>query len=76
LTVEDNVGYRVKGHNFFLEDGSETRNIIQNNLAVSSLSTTKMLQTDVNTVTFWITNPTNDFEGNHAAGGDYYGFWY
>ena len=25
---------------------------------------------------FWITNPTNDVMGNHAAGSDFYGFWY
>lgn len=37
LTVEYNVGYRVKGHNFFVEDGIETNNLIQYNLAISSI---------------------------------------
>lgn len=35
-----------------------------------------MLQTDTSVASFWVTNPTNDFYGNHAAGGDFYGFWY
>lgn len=37
LHVSDNVGYRVKGHNFFIEDGIETQNVIENNLAIGSL---------------------------------------
>lgn len=28
LHVSHNVGYRVKGHNFFIEDGVETHNVI------------------------------------------------
>lgn len=76
LTVEDNVGYNVKGHNYFVEDGIETHNTIRNNLAISSVQTTRMLQTDTSTASFWITNPTNDVTGNHAAGGDFYGLWY
>jgi hypothetical protein len=35
-----------------------------------------MLQTDTSVASFWITNPTNDFYGNRAAGGDFYGIWY
>ena len=35
-----------------------------------------MLQTDTSVASFWITNPTNDFYGNHAAGSDFYGIWY
>lgn len=76
MTVENNVGYRVRGHNFFLEDGIETKNVIKNNLAISSLSATNMLQTDITVASFWIRNPTNDITGNHAAGGDFYGFAY
>jgi hypothetical protein len=76
LTVELNVGHRVKGHNFFVEDGIETHNVIRNNLAVSSIQTTRMLQTDTSVASFWVTNPTNDFYGNHAAGSDFYGIWY
>jgi hypothetical protein len=76
LLVELNVGYRVQGHNFFVEDGIETHNVIRNNLAISSLTVTNMLQTDISVASFWVTNPTNDFYGNHAAGSDFYGIWY
>jgi hypothetical protein len=76
LTVELNVGYRVSGHNFFVEDGIETHNTIRNNLAIGSLAVTNMLQTDTSVASFWVTNPSNDFYGNHAAGSDFYGIWY
>jgi hypothetical protein len=76
LTVEKNVGYNVHGHNFFLEDGIETNNIIQYNLAIKSMESNMMLQTDTSTASYWITNPTNIVRYNHAAGGNFYGFWY
>ena len=76
LLVEDNVGYRVKGHNYFVEDGVETDNIIRNNLAISSLATSSMLQSDVSVASYWVTNPSNDFYYNVAAGSDFYGILY
>jgi len=76
LTVEDNVGYRVRGHNFFVEDGIETHNLIKHNLAIGSIAATNMLQTDTSVASFWITNPSNDVVDNHAAGSDFYGIWY
>ena len=50
--------------------------MIKHNLAIGSVATTRMLQTDPYTASFWITNPTNDFIGSVAAGGDFYGIWY
>ena len=76
LLVEYNVGYRVKGHNYFVEDGIETNNIIRHNLAISSLTVTNMLQSDITVASYWVTNPSNDFYGNVAAGSDFYGIWY
>lgn len=76
LHVSENVGYRVHGHNFFVEDGIETQNVIENNLAMNSLMTFKMMQTDISVASYWITNPTNHLRNNHAAGGDFYAFWY
>ena len=38
LKVEKNVGYDVQGHNFFVEDGIETNNVIEYNLAIKSNS--------------------------------------
>ena len=37
LHISYNVGYRVSGHNFFIEDGIETQNVIEYNLAIGSL---------------------------------------
>lgn len=34
------------------------------------------MQTDISVASFWVTNPTNHLRFNHAAGGDFYGFWY
>jgi hypothetical protein len=76
LTVEHNVAYRVRGHNYLLYDGVESQNIIRNNLAVSSMKSSKMWQSDITVASFMISNPTNDVYGNVAAGGDFYGFWF
>lgn len=76
LVASDNVGYRVKGHNFFIEDGIETHNTLENNLVIGSLETFNMMQTDISVASFWVTNPTNNLRNNRAAGGDFYGFWY
>lgn len=35
-----------------------------------------LLNTDQTPACIWITNPDNDFIGNHAAGSDRYGYWY
>ena len=76
LHVSENVGYRVKGHNFFIEDGVETQNVLEHNLVISSLESWNMMQTDISVASYWITNPTNHVRHNRAAGGDFYGFWY
>jgi len=76
LTVKDNVGYSVSGHNYFIEDGIETNNYLTHNLAISSLQAFTMLQTDISVASFWVTHPSNHFTYNHAAGSDFYGFWY
>ena len=69
LTVELNVGYHVKGHNIFLEDGIETMNVIQDNLMMTSIASHTLLQSDTSVASYWITNPTNIVRRNHAAGG-------
>lgn len=68
LLVEKNVGYHVKGHNIFVEDGIETHNVIQDNLMMSSISSLTMLQSDTSVASYWITNPLNTVRRNHAAG--------
>jgi hypothetical protein len=64
------------GHNVFIEDGVERRNLIEHNLVVASKASHSILNTDTTPASFWITNPDNIWKGNHAAGGPRYGFWF
>jgi len=76
LTVQKNVGYRIYGHSYFIEDGIETNNLIEDNLGISTVQIWTLINTDVTASTFWISNPNNIVRRNRAAGGDWFGFWY
>jgi len=76
LTIENNVAYETMGHTIFFEDGIETKNMIKNNLVIKTKRAWSLLNTDQTPASFWITNPDNQFIGNHAAGSDRYGFWF
>lgn len=76
LLALENVAYDIRGHAFFLEDGIETGNILQNNVALSVKNSNSLLNTDLWAAGFWITNPNNTIVGNRAAGGTHSGFWY
>ena len=47
------------GGAFFLEDGDETGNTFENNLAVYVKSSTSLRNDDITPAAFWITNPDN-----------------
>mmetsp|Transcript_26971 Transcript_26971/g.4964 ORF Transcript_26971/g.4964 Transcript_26971/m.4964 type:complete len:194 (+) Transcript_26971:5890-6471(+) len=66
----------TRGHTFFIEDGIETHNIIEENLGLGTRPTFSLLNSDTTPATFWITNPNNIIRNNRAAGGDRYGFWF
>jgi cell migration-inducing and hyaluronan-binding protein len=75
--VADNVCYDNLGHGYFLEDGSETGNLLEGNLGLGTHATTEgVLPTDATAATFWITNPDNTIRNNVAAGSEAFGFWY
>ncbi|KAJ8334858.1 hypothetical protein SKAU_G00404970 [Synaphobranchus kaupii] len=76
LLVERNVIYDIKGGAFFIEDGIETGNILQYNLAVFVKQSTSLLNDDVTPAAYWVTNPNNIIRHNAAAGGTHFGFWY
>ncbi|XP_073714529.1 fibrocystin-L [Misgurnus anguillicaudatus] len=76
LLVEHNVIYDIKGGAFFFEDGIETGNILQYNLAVFVRQSTSLLNDDVTPAAYWVTNPNNTIRHNAAAGGTHFGFWY
>jgi hypothetical protein len=46
LRISKNVAYLCKGHNFFVEDGIETNNLLENNLGISTLGSYSLLNTD------------------------------
>nr|XP_061786823.1 fibrocystin-L-like [Nerophis lumbriciformis] len=76
LLVEHNIIYDIMGGAFFIEDGIETENILQYNLAVFVKQSTSLLNDDVTPAAYWVTNPNNIIRHNAAAGGTHFGFWY
>lgn len=64
------------GHTFFIEDAIETKNYLEENLAILTKASFSLLNTDQTPASFWITHPDNIFRGNHAAGSDRYGYWF
>jgi len=76
LRIINNVVYNVMGHNIFIEDAVERFNQIHDNLIIMTKRSFSLLNTDSTPGSMWITNPNNDFTGNHAAGSDRYSYWY
>ncbi len=81
LVIRDCVGYQSRGHGFFLEDATETGNLLDRNLAVQSLNgqplPDQVLPFDRNEgAGFWWANQGNAFTRNVAAECDQYGFRY
>lgn len=74
--VEKTVIYDIMGGAFFLEDGIETGNTLQYNLAVFVIGSSSLLNDDVTPASFWVTNPNNTIQHNAAAGGTHFGYWY
>ncbi|MBN3294522.1 PKHL1 protein, partial [Polypterus senegalus] len=76
LLVERNVIYDIMGGALIFEDGSETGNVLQYNLAVFVMQSTSLLNDDITPAAFWISNPNNTIRHNAVAGGSHIGFWY
>lgn len=76
LRVQRNVGYHIYGHSYFIEDGIETNNLLEDNLGISTIQIWTLIDSDTTAATFWITNPNNIIRRNRAAGGDWFGYWY
>ena len=75
-TVEHNVVYNIMGGAFFIEDGIETGNVFQYNLAIFVKASSSLLNDDITPAGYWVTNANNIVTHNHAAGGTHFGFWY
>ena len=79
LVVDNNAAFDTIGHAFFLEDGTETGNILTRNLAILTRAARPghaVLASDYAPAAFWVTNPDNVLRGNAAAGSEHFGFWY
>jgi len=79
LLVEENIAHNTVGHCFMTEDGIETGNQFLLNLGAQTAAATTLIPGDNNDdepATFWITNPSNYFVGNVAAGSQDSGFWF
>jgi hypothetical protein len=81
LVVRDNVGYKSVGHGYFLEDGTETDNVLDRNLAVGAVAGKRLPKQvlpfdDNGGAGFWWTCSRNSFTRNVAAECDRYGFRY
>jgi G8 domain len=79
LVVRDCVGYRAVGHGFFFEDGTETLNVLDRNLAVQAFAGKPLpdqtLAFDRNEgAGFWWANSLNTLTRNVAVECDRYGF--
>jgi hypothetical protein len=74
--IEKTVIYNIMGGAFFLEDGIETGNTIQYNLAVFVRESSSLLNDDITPASYWVTNPNNTIQHNAAAGGTHFGYWY
>ena len=79
LVARDCIGYKSTGHGFFLEDGTETFNILDHNLAVAVAGgkplPKQVLPYDPNRgAGFWWANCQNSFTRNVAADCIEYGF--
>ncbi len=79
LLIRDNVGYRSRGHGYFLEDATEQWNVFDRNLAVQAIRAKPLpkqaLPFDPNDgAGFWWANGRNTFTRNVACENDEYGF--
>ena len=75
LRVTHNVVFDTRGHAVFIEDGTETKNLIHHNLVTVIRPVWSLLIVDQSPSAFWIVNPDNIVTDN-AATSSHYGFWY
>lgn len=81
LIVKDCVGYRSLGHGYFMEDGTETHNLLDRNLAVQACTGKRLprqvLPFDQNEgAGFWWANGLNTITRNVTTENDEYGYRY
>ena len=75
LRLENNLVYHAMGHNFFIEDGPEEYNRLENNLGIKAIPSMNLLNTDQTPAGFWIVSAKNYIIRNHAVASRRYGIW-
>jgi len=76
VRVQHNVAYHTMGHTYFVEDGIERYNLLEENLAAYTLRSFSLLKSDVKPASFWTASPTNFWRSNVAAGCQNDGYWF
>ena len=76
LEYSHNFLFTVKGHTVFIEDGVETNNVVEGNLALITIPSQALLATDTTPAGFWIVSGANYVVNNHAVGSRRYGIWF
>ena len=74
--VRDNVAFDVRGHAYFVEDGTEQYNSITGNLGVLIRTSSALLKSDHKPAIFWTSTPLNFWRDNVAAHSASHGFWF
>ena len=75
LRLQHNLVYNIRGHTFFIEDGPEIENRIEDNLAIKTIPSMNLLNTDQTPAGFWIVSCWNYIRNNHAVASRRYGLW-
>jgi hypothetical protein len=76
LRVLHNFVYNSMGHTFFIEDGVESFNRLEGNLAIKVLPSNALLNTDQTPAGFWIVSGANYIINNVAVASRRYGMWF
>jgi hypothetical protein len=78
VNVSNTFAVDIKGHAFFMEDGSERRNTLRDNVAMKVRdpgATRRIKLHDEEASGFWLTNPDNTIDGNSASDSTGRGIW-
>ena len=76
LRLMGNVVYHIMGHTFFIEDGIEEYNVLDSNVAIKTIPSMNLLNTDQTPAGFWIVSGKNRILNNRAAASRRYGIWF
>ena len=74
--VRDNVAFDVRGHTYFVEDGTEHGNSITGNLGCYTRRSSSLLMSDRMPSVFWTSTPENFWYSNVGTNSMGQGYWF